>query len=101
MSPRTTRSLTGTITRFTLPQGLHSFEIEVVPGAAVVNPNFSVRIFATDNSLVSDDLKAPLRNEINKLTKKIKKAIRSGQKTKAKKLKTRLKKLKGILATLP
>ena len=44
------KPLLGSVARFTLPQGLHSFEIEVVPGTTVVNPNISVRIFALDNS---------------------------------------------------
>jgi hypothetical protein len=42
------KSLTGAITRFQLEQGLHSFEIEAVPGDPVSNPNFSIRLFATD-----------------------------------------------------
>jgi hypothetical protein len=40
------RNLTGPTTRFNVEPGLHTFEIEVVPGAVVVNPNLSVTLFA-------------------------------------------------------
>lgn len=42
-------ALTSTITRFEVLQGLHSFEIEVVTGEDVVNPNFSVIIEARED----------------------------------------------------
>jgi hypothetical protein len=47
------RQLTGTVTRFDIPIGTHSFEIEVVPGTEVVNPNFSLDISALDAPGVS------------------------------------------------
>jgi len=53
------RTLVGTVTRFNLPQGLHSFEIEVVPGTTVVNPNFSVRLFATDSEVAQETPESP------------------------------------------
>jgi hypothetical protein len=40
------RNLTGQITRFNVEPGLHTFEIEVVPGSVVVNPNLSVVLSA-------------------------------------------------------
>lgn len=49
------RTLTGTITRFQLEAGIHTLEIEVVPGknqGDVTNPNFAINIFATDNGVI-------------------------------------------------
>ncbi len=43
------RNLTGQVTRVNVAQGLHTFEIEVVPGTAVVNPNLSVVLFASSS----------------------------------------------------
>jgi len=47
------KALISSVDRFNLNQGLHTFEIEVVPGkndGDVTNPNFSVRLFAKDDN---------------------------------------------------
>lgn len=59
------QTLTGTITRFQFGQRLHSIEIEAVPEDPVSNPNFSIRLFATDKDNPPPPLEPPLEERFD------------------------------------